>query len=188
MGGGYKYLQLGEGNCFLRLPAHAEELRPAVTGWFAEFTALAAESEPGWVAYGRGAQRFAGSTYDPTSHYRAARVFRFFGARGLTPELLRASYLHQVGLLARGIDALAAPDELLTRDRCTPLDRFGAFLALESPHAGTLRRALGRRGVLADSRGRYLRLGPAPYLSDAQLQAAVAILGEVLEAPLRRLR
>ena len=36
-GGGYKYLQLGEGNCFLRLPAHAASLRPVITGWFAEF-------------------------------------------------------------------------------------------------------------------------------------------------------
>jgi len=41
VGGGYKYLQLGEGNAFLRVPAGAT-LRPAVTGWFAEFDALAA--------------------------------------------------------------------------------------------------------------------------------------------------
>ncbi|HEU5111144.1 MAG TPA: hypothetical protein VFT95_21595, partial [Micromonosporaceae bacterium] len=40
-GGGYKYLQLGEGNCFLRLPAHAAGLRPVLTGWFAEFDELA---------------------------------------------------------------------------------------------------------------------------------------------------
>jgi kynureninase len=54
----------------------------------------------------------------------------------------------------------------------------GGFLALESPHAGALRDALGRLGVMADSRGRHLRLGPAPYLSDAQLREAVARLGE----------
>jgi hypothetical protein len=34
VGGGYKYRQLGEGNCFLRLPP-ACRLRPVVTGWFA---------------------------------------------------------------------------------------------------------------------------------------------------------
>ncbi|HEX2298731.1 MAG TPA: kynureninase, partial [Pseudonocardiaceae bacterium] len=56
-GGGYKYLQLGEGNCFLRLPPHADTLRPVVTGWFAEFDALAAE--PGLVVgYGLGASRW----------------------------------------------------------------------------------------------------------------------------------
>ena len=34
-GGGYKYCQLGEGNCFLRVP-EGGRLRPVLTGWFAE--------------------------------------------------------------------------------------------------------------------------------------------------------
>jgi len=182
VGGGYKYLQLGEGNCFLRVPAHAGGLRPVITGWYAEFGALAEEHDPARVAYGRGAERFAGSTYDPTSHYRAARVFAFFAEQGLTPERLRASYRCQVDLLAAGVDALGADDALITRDRETPLDRYGAFLALRTPHAGELQRALAERGVLTDSRGSWLRLGPAPYLSDAQLEAAVRLLGEALAA------
>jgi kynureninase len=33
--------------------------------------------------------------------------------------------------------------------------------------------------VLADSRGDVLRLGPAPYLADSQLEEAMARLGEV---------
>jgi len=180
VGGGYKYLQLGEGNCFLRVPAHAGELRPVITGWYAEFGALADEHDPARVAYGRGAERFAGSTYDPTSHYRAARVFAFFVEHGLTPERLRTSYRSQVELLAAGVDALGADDALITRDRETPLDRYGAFLALRTPHAGELQRALAERGVLTDSRGSWLRLGPAPYLSDAQLEAAVGLLGEAV--------
>jgi kynureninase len=178
VGGGYKYLQLGEGNCFLRLPPHARELRPVITGWFAEFEALAAAPRPGLVRYGRGAAAFAGSTYDPTSHYRAARVMDFFAEQGLTPEALRASYRRQLDRLAAGFDALGLDDDVATRDRETPLDRFGAFLALESPYAAELQRGLARRGVLADSRGPRLRLGPAPYLSDEQLDAAVARLGE----------
>jgi kynureninase len=180
VGGGYKYLQLGEGNCFLRLPAHASELRPAITGWFAEFAELSAEHDPARVAYGAGAARFAGATYDPTSHYRAARVMRFFGDQGLTPKTLRRSYRRQVDLLAARFDALGAPDELITRDRATSLEQYGGFLALRSPFAGELQGALARRGVLADSRGQWLRLGPAPYLADAQLEAAVAALGEAL--------
>jgi kynureninase len=180
VGGGYKYLQLGEGNCFLRLPAHAEDLRPAITGWYAEFGALAAEHDPSRVAYGRGAERFAGSTYDPTSHYRAARVLRFFDEQGLTPARLRASYRHQVELLAAGFDALGADDAVITRDRALALERVGGFLALRSPHAGALQRALAERGVLTDSRGPWLRLGPAPYLSDEQIEAAIALLGEAV--------
>jgi kynureninase len=180
VGGGYKYLQLGEGNCFLRLPPQAAEMRPALTGWYAEFDALADAPEAGKpVPYGGPASRFAGATYDPTSHYRAARVLRFFAERGLTPELLEASYRHQVALLAEEVDALGLPDAVLTRDRDTPLHAVAGFLALESPRADELQRALARAGVASDSRGRRLRLGPAPYLADDQLREAVAHLGAV---------
>jgi kynureninase len=41
-------------------------------------------------------------------------------------------------------------------------------------------RRLAEEGVLTDSRGRHLRLGPAPYLSDAQLEAAVAALADAV--------
>ncbi len=179
VGGGYKYLQLGEGNCFLRLPAHAEDLRPVLTGWFAEFDALADERDPSRVTYARGGGRFAGSTYDPTSNYRAARVFAFFAERGLSPAFLREVSLHQTGLLRRRFDELGLPEDVLTRERDLPPTGFGAFLALVSPHAGELARRLAEDGVMTDARGRYLRLGPAPYLSDAQLEAAVERLGRV---------
>jgi kynureninase len=182
IGGGYKYLQLGEGNCFLRLPEHAYALRPAITGWYAEFGELAAAPRPGQVAYPRGAAAFAGSTYDPTSHYRAARVFAFFAEQELTPPRLRASYRRQVELLAAAFDALGLPDELVTRDRATPLERFGGFLALRSPRAAELQRALAERGVLTDTRADWLRLGPAPYLADAQIEEAVGGLGSVAAA------
>ncbi len=173
VGGGYKYLQLGEGNCFLRLPPQAEAMRPVLTGWFAEFDQLAAERDDTTVGYASGGGRFAGSTYDPTSHYRAARVFAFFDERGLSPELLRASYLHQTALLAERFDGLRAPEQLLTRDRSAPLDDFGGFLAVESPQAAAIARRLADDGVSVDARGRYFRLGPAPYVSDAQLEAAM---------------
>jgi kynureninase len=180
VGGGYKYLQLGEGNCFLRLPPQAESMRPVYTGWFAEFDELAAEHGSTGVSYGAGGTRFAGSTYDPTSHYRAARVFDFFGERELSPRLLRAVSQHQTGLLARLVDVLDLPEDVLTRDRETPRERFGGFLALESPHAEELARGLAGEGVLVDARGRYLRLGPAPYLSDLQLEESVERLAGVV--------
>jgi selenocysteine lyase/cysteine desulfurase len=181
VGAGYKYLQLGEGNAYMRVPDHGAELRPVVTGWFAEFAARADAAAPGRVGYAAGAQRWAGATYDPTSNYRAARVFRFFADMGLTPSVLRGSYQHQLAVLAEAFDALGAPDTLVTRDRSTPLDAVGGFLALRSPRAGELCAALAARGVATDSRGDILRVGPAPYLSDAQLTAAMATLGDTLQ-------
>ncbi|MBV8528282.1 MAG: kynureninase [Candidatus Dormibacteraeota bacterium] len=182
VGGGYKYLQLGEGNCFLRLPPHAAEMRPVITGWYAEFADLEHAADPSAVTYPRGAAAFAGSTYDPTSHYRAARVLDFFVEQNLTPQHLRASYLHQVALLARAFDALDIPDAVITRDRSVPLEGFGGFLALHSTHAERLQRALAQAGVRTDSRGDTLRLGPAPYLSDAQLETAVECLAAACAA------
>ncbi|MGH3516772.1 MAG: kynureninase [Haloechinothrix sp.] len=178
VGGGYKYLQLGEGNCFLRLPPHAERFRPVVTGWFAEFGELASEPDPRRVNYAAGATRFAGATYDPTSHYRAARVFRFFTEHGLTPEFLRKVSLHQVDVLARAFDRLDLPADVISRDRTAPREAYGGFLALRCADAQGLQRSLADRGVRTDSRGAYLRFGPAPYLSDQQLTDAMLALGE----------
>jgi kynureninase len=107
-------------------------------------------------------------------------VFAFFAEQGLTPERLRASYRRQIDLLAAGFDALGIDDAIVTRDRALDLDRVGGFLALRSPRAGELQRALSQRGVLTDSRGPWLRLGPAPYLSDQQLETAIALLGEAI--------
>ena len=177
VGGGYKYCQLGEGNCFLRIPPGCD-LRPAVTGWFAEFSALGAAAGEGRVRYGPGAERFAGSTYDPTSHYRAAGVFAFFDRHGLAPAFLRAVSRHQVDRLASGFDALDVDPRLIERDRETPLEAVGGFLALRTPWAGAFHEALAARGVATDFRDDLLRLGPAPYLSDRQLDDAVSALGE----------
>lgn len=177
-GGGYKYCQLGEGNGFLRVPPSCR-LRPILTGWFSEFGDLSQAGESGQVAYGAGAGRFAGATYDPTSHYRAAAVFAFHGRMGLTPDVLRDVSRHQVGLLKAAFESLDT-DPAIARVEPIPDERRAGFLAIRSPRAGTLRDALRRRGVLADFRRDVLRLGPAPYLSDDQLHEAIARLGEAL--------
>jgi kynureninase len=179
VGGGYKYCQLGEGNAFLRVPPECR-LRPVVTGWFAEFERLE-QAPSGGVPYpdAPGA-RFGGATYDPTSHYRGAAVFDFFAEQGLTPELLREVSRHQRGVLCAAFDALDLPPALVDRDRATPAERFAGFLALRSPRAGEVCAGLRAAGVLADHRGDVLRLGPPPYLADAQLLDAVARLGEVV--------
>jgi kynureninase len=177
-GGGYKYCQLGEGNGFLRVPPCRANLRPILTGWFSEFAKLT--HKPGSdVPYGAGPAAWAGATYDPTSHYRAAIVFDFFAEQRLSADLLRAVSQHQVRLLAERFDALELDPRVVTRDRPVRIDQLGGFLALRTPHAGDFFRALRERGVLTDYRGDWLRLGPAPYLSDAQLESAMDHLGDV---------
>lgn len=182
VGGGYKYCQLGEGNAFLRIPKDCA-LRPVVTGWFSEFAELAKPPFAGQVPYGAGPARFAGATYDPTSHYRAAAVFDFFEHQGLTPERLREVSQHQVGLLAREFDALGLDPQVVDRDRRSPpLTSIGGFLSLRAPQAAAISRNLRGQAVWTDYRGEALRLGPAPYVSDDQLRAALAALRSVASA------
>lgn len=176
---GYKYCQLGEGNAFLRFPRDCE-LRPVFTGWFAEFGDLTAPRHPGEVAYTRGDDRFAGATYDPSSHYRAAEVFEFFTDHDLHAPLLRRVSQHQLGRLTGLFDALGLSPTLIDRDRSAPLESLGGFLVLTSPGAGDISAALKRRGVYTDFRGDRLRLGPAPYVSDRQIEGAIELLGEVV--------
>src|SRR5437016_4451348 len=98
VGGGYKYCQLGPGNAFLRFPADTT-LRPVVTGWFSEFPGLS-KAPSRRVEYGPGPALFAGATYDFTSHYRGAAVFKFVEEHKLTPEKLRELNQQQIGKLA----------------------------------------------------------------------------------------
>jgi len=183
-GGGYKYCQLGEGNCFLRVPPGCE-LRPVLTGWFSEFDGRARPSTSSGRAsqrldYGRGAARFAGATYDPVSHYRAGAVLAFHVAHELTPERLRAISRHQVGLLKHAFEALDV-DPRVAHVEPMPDDRRAGFLALRCAGAEGLSAELKTRGLFTDSRGDILRLGPAPYLTDEQLRAAVQVLVETAQ-------
>lgn len=176
-GGGYKYCQLGEGNGFLRVPA-GTRLRPLLTGWFAEFEALESGA-PHAVRYAAGAGAFAGATYDPTSHYRAAAVLAFHAAEGLTAERLRAASRHQTSLVADAVRRLDV-DPAIARIEPVPPERRAGFIAVRMPGAIDAARALRTRGVYVDARGDILRLGPAPYVSDEQIEAAAAALGEVI--------
>jgi kynureninase len=169
-GGGYKYCQLGEGNAFLRVPS-SRRMRPLLTGWFAEFEALDHQSH-GEVAYPPGAGAFAGA------HYRAAAVFRFHTEQGLDPKHLREVNTRQVTRLKAGIEALDL-DRRMVQVVAMPDERRGGFLALRSPRAAEIARRLRAAGVFTDARGEILRLGPAPYLTETQLDESVAALGVV---------
>jgi kynureninase len=170
-GGGYKYAQWGEGVCYLRVPA-GSTLRPVYTGWFADFANLA-KPRGGPLGYGTTeADRFTGSTYDPTSHYRARAVERFFVARELTVERLRACSLRQTGRLLDGLDGyrVATPRDPEAR---------GGFVAVRIEGAPAVSKALRERGVFTDARGELLRFGPAPYVTDDEIDRAVAALREL---------
>jgi kynureninase len=171
VGGGYKYCQLGPGNAFLRFPADTT-LRPVFTGWFSEFTDLT-KAPTGRVEYGPGPARFAGATYDFTSHYRGAAVFKFFEQHGLTPKELRILSQRQIEVL---VSALGIETEVA-------LHETGGFLALRTRDTPRVHEALKERDIATDFRGDTLRLGPAPYVTEEQLDQAANVIRDITASP-----
>jgi kynureninase len=169
--GGYKYAQWGEGVCFLRVPP-GSSLRPVYTGWFAGFAQLADRRSDAPTHHAAdGATRFAGSTFDPASHYRARAVLQLFDEEELTVPRLRELSRRQTERLAVGLDAaglpLASPQDGAAR---------GGFVAVRVAEATRWVEALRADGVWSDARGDLLRLGPAPYLTDDELDEALAVI------------
>ena len=172
-GGGYKYAQWGEGVCWMRVP-NDDELKPIFTGWFSDFSNL---HQPRYdtmgqareIGYGgRPADRFAGSTFDPTSLYRASKVIEFFHEQGLDIHTLRTISLHQTQRLIDGLSSAFQP--------ITPVkaERRGGFVAFYVENAHQWSNELRAVNIFTDARGNALRFGPAPYLSDDDLDIAIA--------------
>src|SRR5688572_6505833 len=157
-------------------------MRPVITGWYAELSAVAApapQTASGGtmrVTYDSGAGAFAGATYDPTSHYRAAAVFAFHQEQLLAPERLRQRNLRQIAVLKDRFERLDL-DPGVAYVEPMPETRRGGFLAIRTPQAASIAAALRADAVFVDARGDILRVGPAPFVRDDQLITGVAAVG-----------
>jgi selenocysteine lyase/cysteine desulfurase len=173
--GSYKYAGFGEGLCWLRIPTDCT-LRPVDTGWFADFDALAAP-RGGPVRYGAGGARFAGATFDPSSIYRAHAALEHWDRFGLGPEQLRAISVRQTTRILAQLDDGGVGERVVSpRDPA----RRGGFVAVRSATAGAVVARLRARAVLVDSRNDLLRIGPAPYLTDDEIDRGVGAVVEEL--------
>lgn len=178
VGGGYKYAQSGEGNCWMLLPRNLQSYRPRYTGWFSDFAHLS--ETPTEVGYGPGFFRFMGSTFDPTPFYRGRRVLAWMDAEGLTPAVLEAAIRRSTGFLIARYDALRLADRgLALRSPRSPRHR-GGFVAFGRADAAALSDGLRARGIHTDVRGDVIRLGPAPYTDSRGLDRAMHALAEML--------
>lgn len=174
--GGYKYAGIGNGLCWLRIPSECS-LRPAYTGWFADFQNLAQPRHPGEpVAYGPGGQRFAGATFDATALYRAKAVLDHWDHFELDLPALAAEYRRQTRRIIAGLDEAGLGERVLSsRDD----ERRGGFVTTRFSRAGEMVAALRERGVFVDARADRLRLGPAPYVTDDEIDRGVAAVAAV---------
>ena len=180
--GGYKYAAFGEGLCWMRIPRDCA-LRPVYTGWFADFGGLSRPRSSGSareVVYGPGGDRFAGATFDPSSVYRAHAVLAHWDRFGLTPERLRAISLRQTRRILARIDARGCGGAVVSPRAG---EQRGGFVAVRTAGAESMVKRLRERGVLVDARSQTLRLGPAPFLTDEEIDRGTdAVIDELSTA------
>jgi selenocysteine lyase/cysteine desulfurase len=167
-GGGYKYLQVGEGFGFLHVPTGCS-LRPAVTGWFSQFGSLTAKPT-GRVDYADDAFRFWGATWDPTPAYRFNAVMDLWQREGVTPGKVLA---HANRLQHHFLECLenVRPRALDPAALVTPRDlaRQGNFLTFRFEGAPALHAALRAANVETDLRGDRIRFGFGPYQDEGDV-------------------
>ena len=177
--GGYKYAQTGEGASWMLLPEDASRFRPRSTGWFSDFENLESPA-PTQVRYGEGGSRFLGATLDPTGIFRCRRVLSWMDAQDLSVPVLRAQSILQTQRLIERYDSLNLTSRGL--GLATPRNdpERGAFVSFEHPRAVELSTRLRAAGVRTDARTPYLRFGPAPYTTSAEIDRAVDVLASVL--------
>ncbi|WP_417659397.1 aminotransferase class V-fold PLP-dependent enzyme [Pseudidiomarina sp.] len=162
--GAYKYLQAGEGCCFMAVPKGCQ-LRPEYTGWFADFANLA-KPQTGTVGYADDGMRFAGATMDFSALYRLESVLLWWQRDALSVAGMH-SYVQQLQAeFLTVLDELGHPQINRTHLLVDNLDHHGHFLTFKLKNAEIVEELAGRLravGVETDYRGERLRFGFAIY-------------------------
>ncbi len=174
LGGVLKWLCGGPGVAYLYVrPDRAEQLEPALTGWFARAAPFAFDAYD--ESYAAGAWRFLNGTTQIPALSAALPGLRILA--GLDAVAVRSKSLRQTGWLleqarARGWRVNSPSDPA----------RRGGHVTLEVPGAEAIARALGRRRVMVDYRpGAGIRVAPHFYTTDGELEHLVQTIEELLE-------
>lgn len=164
LAGAYKYLQAGEGCCFMAVPKGCQ-LRPEYTGWFADFENLA-KPQGGAVDYANDGMRFAGATMDFSALYRLQSVLAWWQRDGLSVATIHRHVQALQGAFLDILDEIKHPllhrAQLLAED----LQHHGHFLTFKlanSEQVIELAEKLATAGIETDYRGERLRFGFALY-------------------------
>jgi len=175
VGGSVKWLCGGPGAGYLYVrPDLAERVRPALVGWAAHESPF--EFATGAVRYAGSPERFQSGTPNVPSLYSARAGYEIVASIGV--EAIRRRSL---ALTRRIIDAAQAAGYRLN----TPLDdrERGGSVILDVPDAQAAADELIRRDVIVDYRpGAGIRMAPHFYNTEAEIDHAMATLGEIVAA------
>ena len=171
-GGVLKWLCGGPGGCFLWVrPEVGAAVAPAITGWQAHRHPFAFDAE---MDYADAAWRWLGGTPVIPALFAATEGPRMLREAGI--DAVRAKSTRQTERLIALADARGYPVSA-PRDRA----RRGGTVAFDVPHAREVARALLARDVIVDYRpGAGIRIAPHFYTSDAEVDAVVELIDEIL--------
>jgi kynureninase len=174
VGGSVKWLCGGPGAGWLHVrPDLAERLEPTFVGWQAHARPFAFEPE---LEYAAGARRFLTGTPNVPALYAATAGYDVIEEVGV--DRIRERSLALTQLLIDRLDAtgfeVASPREP---------DRRGGTVLVRTPDDAAVHRELGERGIICDFRpSAGVRLGPHFYNSEAELEATVEQLTEIVSS------
>ena len=154
-------------------PDLAERLEPTFVGWQAHARPFAFEPE---LEYAAGARRFLTGTPNVPALYAATAGYDVIEEVGV--DRIRERSLALTQLLIDRLDAagfeVASPREP---------DRRGGTVLVRTPDDAAVHRELGERGIICDFRpSAGVRLGPHFYNSEAELEATVEQLTEIVSS------
>lgn len=172
-GGVLKWLCGGPGGCFLYVaPGVRDTLEPAFTGWQAHARPFAFDAD---MEYATGGFRWLNGTPSIPSLYAAIEGPRIVRRAGI--EAIRAKSIRQTTRLIQMAD-----DRGLRVHAPRDASRRGGTVALGVPHAYEVAKSLLARDILVDFRpGAGIRIAPHFYTSDAEVDAVMTAMDEILE-------
>ncbi|MEM1092999.1 MAG: aminotransferase class V-fold PLP-dependent enzyme [Bacteroidota bacterium] len=161
------------GNAYLYL-RDGLDVTPRLTGWFGDADPFGFQSVP--RAHPDVRQRFLGGTTSVASFYHAVEGLRLFLDLGI--DRVHADVMEKT---AYAIDR--AQELGLNLRSPTAPDRRSAMVLLEVPHADRLAAYLKQQRVYTDSRkGRFLRMAPFAWNTQADLDRAFDLIGEAVQS------
>jgi kynureninase len=170
LGGGYKYLQSGEGCCFASIPKKFFGARPLHTGWFASFGSLSQAQQNTMVPYSLEANCYDGSTLDYSGIYRLASVLELWKKNEFTVEKI-SSHVHKLQNFFLEQTKQITSKNLLWNVTQADTHQRPRFLTFEHTNALEISKRLEAKNVNCDVRGNRLRLGFGMYHTNEQVEA-----------------
>jgi kynureninase len=172
----YKYLNGGPGApAFVYVaPAHADEVRPALSGWLGHEAPFAFDPD---YRPGRGVERMRVGTPPVLQMVALEAALDVWG--GVDMALLRARSIALVDRFIAAVEATCPEVRLLSPRDGT---RRGSQATFAHPEGYAIVQALIARGVIGDFRAPDgMRFGFAPlYNTEAEADRAAAVLAEIL--------